>query len=118
MPGGATWPAIAAWTMYPLTLNPGTVRAGQPVEIWTNIYMVDFLITFVVARLEVNGVVVGQSLWTLYIDESDPHCFVYTPPAPGIYNITITASLQENEVYNRQGGEQIAISHSATLNVT
>ena len=115
MPANATYPAIAAWTMYPLRLDPNPARAGQPVEIWTNVYMVDFLITFIIARLEVNGVQMDQARWTLYIDESDPHVFVFTPPAQGTYEIDIVANLEENEAYNQNGGEQMSISQSATL---
>ena len=115
MPANATYPAIAAWTMYPLRLDQNPAVAGQPVTIWTSVYMVDFLITFIIARLEVNGTLVDQARWMLYIDEADPHFFVYTPPAPGTYNITIVANLEENEAYNQKGGEQISISQTTML---
>jgi hypothetical protein len=117
MPEGANYPAIATWTMYPLVLNPNPARAGQPVEVWTDIYMVDFLITFVIARLEVNGVVVDQARWMLYIDQVDSHCLTYTPPAPGTYHITITTNLEENEAFYGQSGQQMELSASAVLTV-
>ena len=115
MPPGATYPAIAAWTMYPLRLDPNPAIAVQPLTICTSVYMVDFLITFIIARLEVNGAQVDQQRWMLYIDEADPHFFVYSPPGPGTYNITIIADLEENETHNQKGGEQASISPRATL---
>jgi hypothetical protein len=118
MPPGATWPAVAAWTLYPLEFYPATGKAGQPVQISTSVYMVDFLITFIVARLEVNGVVEQTAHWELYIDEPDVHHFMYTPPAPGAYFVTITVTLEENEGYNSRNAEQIDIEQSATLIVT
>jgi hypothetical protein len=116
-PAGATYPISSDLCIQELWVTPNPARVGQPVEVWTNLYMADFLIAFVIGRLEVNGVLLDRARWTVYLDESDAFSFTYTPTAPGIYKIRVTANLEENEAFYQQI-DDLSLSESETLTVT
>jgi hypothetical protein len=108
---------LVTWTMSSLRAEPAIPQAGKPVDIWANIYIADFPMSYIRVELIVNGKVVDTKQLVLWFDDPQDFSLSFLPDAPGLYDISVRANMMENEEYSLSSGEDLGIYSSMSLNV-
>ena len=109
---------MTSWLISPLRTEPASVRAGEPVKVWANIYISDIPMSFIQAELSVDGALVDSKQLVFWFDDTLDFYLTFTPTLPGEYDVVVRANMLENEGYVNSSGEDLSLYSSLKVNVT